>query len=59
MSGRQRKGSKQLSMWLTKGEREAIESEMRRMGFKNISDLIRHKLGLKERPKGRPSKDGG
>ena len=46
-------------MWLTKGEREAIESEMRRMGFKNISDLIRHKLGLKERPKGRPSKDGG
>lgn len=47
-----------LGLWVTKEEREVIEAEMKQLGFDNMSDYVRHKMGMPPSPKGRPTDNG-
>lgn len=43
-----------LGLWVTPKEREEIEAEMKKLGIDNMSDFVRHKMGLPPSHKGRP-----
>tara|TARA_Y100000593_G_scaffold39041_1_gene75501 strand:- start:654 stop:848 length:195 start_codon:yes stop_codon:yes gene_type:complete len=58
MPGQRKKGTKMLGLWVTKEERELIETEMKELGFDNMSDYVRHKMGMPPSPKGRPTDNG-
>jgi hypothetical protein len=51
-SNRAKKGSKMLGFWITEAERKLMESEMKSLGIKNMTDYIRHKMELPPLPKG-------
>lgn len=57
MSGQRKKGSKQLSLWISESEKKLIQKEMEELGYDNLSDYLRHKLDMPPLPKGRPPSD--